>query len=314
MNEDRIDVSILMLTYYHEKYVAKALDSVLAQKTDLRYEIVVGDDASGDRTPEILREYAEKYPDIVKPVLRTENLGSCKNGLDASARTKGKYMAYLEGDDYWLDPYKMQKQYDFLEENTEYFACCGKCLIVDENGTPDYTQSPQFAENKKVFTLQDYFTTWNVPGQIGTLMRRNNLGFEYADAYEVHRNVGDKTDALIFLSQGPIYCFNEIFSAYRHVTSKDGHNHFSQHYANPYRDYDMFLYPCRLEAWGKRRLGLAPDVRLGPRRDYRFCRFVEQTVKDPSIKRLKCLGEMIAASRQPAKYSWLVLKTLIGME
>ena len=312
--QEQIDVSVLMLTYYHEKYVAQALDSVLSQQTNLRYEILVGDDASGDRTQEIIKEYAARYPEIIRPVLRSQNIGATQNGVDTSRYAKGKYMAYLEGDDFWLDPFKMQKQFDFLEANPEYIACCGKCLIVDENGIPDYTRSPQFVENKKVFTLQDYIERWNLAGQAGTVMRRRPKDGEFDDAYTSHRTVGDKTDALILLSLGNFYCSNEVLSAYRRVTSKDGHNYFSQHYANPYRNYDMFMYPCHLEAWGKKRLGLDRKVHLGPRRDYRFARFVEQTVHEPSWNRLKYLGEMIIASRQPVKYGWLLLKAVIEME
>ena len=313
MNE-AIDVSIIMLTYYHENYVAQALDSILMQKTALRYEILVGDDASGDRTPEIIREYVSKYPERIKPVLRKKNIGATQNSLDLVKRAKGRYIAYLEGDDYWLDPEKLQKQFEFLESHPDFIACCGKCLVVDKNSVPDYTQSPHFVENKLIFTLKDYLERWNLPGQVGTLMRRADLGGDYSEAFVAHRTVGDKTDALILLSKGPVYCSYEILSAYRKVTTKDGHNYFSQHYADPYRHYDMFMYPCRLEAWGKKRLGLDRNVQIGPRRDYRFCRFVEQTVKKPSGKRLKCLGEMIIASRQPAKYGWLILKTLIEME
>ena len=156
--------------------------------------------------------------------------------------------------------------------------------------------------------------TWNLASQVGSLMRRNNLGDNYFDSYSIHPIVGDKTQVLILLSHGPIYCSHEILSAYRRVTVKDGKNYFSQHYSNPYRDYDMFIYPCRLETWAKRRLGLDSKVHLGPRRDYRFCRFVEQTVHKPSLKNLSCLLQMIFVSHQPVKYFLMVFKAIIEME
>lgn len=312
-DRERIDVSIGMLTYYHEKYVAQAIESVLMQKTNLRYELLIGDDASGDRTPEIIREYAARYPDIIKPVLRTENIGANNNGLDIGARARGKYYAFLEGDDFWIDPEKLQKQFDFLEAHPEYSACCGKCLIVDENGVPDYTQAPQFTDNRKVFTLKDHLANWQLAGQAGTGMYRiYREGPDYSSAYAAHRTIGDKTSTLLQLARGPIYCSNEIVSAYRKINRKDGHNFFSQHYSNPYRDYDLFMYPCKLERWAEKNLGV--KAHLGPRRDYRFCRFVRQSVKEPSLKRAKCIAEMMAISCQPAKYAWLVLKTLIEME
>ena len=162
-----IDVSVIMLTYFHEDYIAQALDSVLSQETSLRYEILIGDDASQDRTPEIILEYAARYPDTIRPILRKENLGGTRNSWDVRHRARGRYIAFLEGDDYWLDPQKMQKQWEFLEKNPEFSGCCSKCLIVDENDQPDYTRTPQFAWSKKIFTLEDLIDSWDIPGQAG---------------------------------------------------------------------------------------------------------------------------------------------------
>ena len=117
-----VDVTVQVLTYFHENYVAQCLDSILAQETELRYEVLVGDDASGDRTPEIIREYAARYPDIIFPTLREENVGANQNGTDLIEHARGKYIAVLEGDDFWLDPHKLQKQWEFLEAHPEYSA------------------------------------------------------------------------------------------------------------------------------------------------------------------------------------------------
>jgi len=313
--QEQIDVSVIMLTYFHEDYIAQALDSVLAQETTVRYEILIGDDASQDRTPEIVREYAARYPDIIRPVLRTENLGGTRNSWDMRHRAKGKYLAFLEGDDYWLDHHKMQKQWEFLETHPEYSGCCGKCLIVDENGQPDYTRTPQFVWNKKIFTLDDLIDSWDIPGHAGTLMERNSYQGDDTIFYQAHRNVGDKTTFLFLLTMGPIYCSNEILSCYRYVNQKNKHNHFSLHYANPYRNYDMFMYPVRLETWARKNgIPLRRDQHFGKRIGYRFCRFVEETVKDPSPTRLKYLAEMVTQSHEKAKYCWYTLKTLIEME
>jgi len=313
--QEQIDVSVVMLTYFHEDYIAQALDSVLSQETTLRYEILVGDDASQDRTPEIVQEYAARYPDIIRPVLRTENLGGTRNSWDIRHRAKGKYLAFLEGDDFWLDHQKMQKQWEFLETHPEYSGCCGKCLIVDENGQPDHTRTPQFVWNKKIFTLDDLIDSWDIPGHAGTLMERNSYQGDDTIFYKAHRNVGDKTTFLFLLTMGPIYCSNEILSCYRFVNQKGKHNHFSQHYANPYRNYDMFMYPVRLETWARKNgIPLRRDQHFGKRIGYRFCRFVEETVRDPSPTRLKYLAEMVTQSHEKAKYCWYILKTLIEME
>lgn len=314
--EHQIDVSVIVLTYYHERYIRKALDSILAQKTQLRYEILIGDDASQDGTQAIIKEYAESYPDVIKPTFNAQNVGATQNSINLVQKARGRYIATLEGDDYWLDPLKMQKQWEFLESNSQYIGCCSKCTVVDENDHSDYTASPQFVWNKKNFTLDNFLATWQMPGQASTLMCRNIYAQmrpeDYSIYFTAHRNVGDKTSMLFLLSKGPIYCSNEILSCYRFIRHKGGHNYFSLHYSNPYRHYDMFMYPCRLETWARKHLGL--HAHLGPRKEVRFARFVEETVKEPSLKRFKCLAEMIACSHEPGHYLWYVLKTLIERE
>ena len=311
--QEKVDISVQVLTYYHENYIAQCLDSILAQETELRYEILVGDDASQDRTPEIIREYAARYPDIIFPTLRKENLGASRNSAELLEHARGRYLAILEGDDFWLDRHKLQKQWDFLEAHPEYSACCGKCLIVDEAGQADYTQVPHFVWNKKVFTLDDLIESWNVPGQAGTMMHRRFTQVDPA-LNHIHRNVGDKTGVLFLLSKGPIYCSGEVLSAYRRVDRSDGHNWFSIHHSNPYRNYDMFMYPCKLETWARKNMGLPRDKHFGKRSEYRFCRFVEELVRQPSWTRVKYLAEMVAGSHQPVKYGWMTLKALIEME
>lgn len=315
------DISVIVLTYYHEKYIAQALESILSQETHLTYEILVGDDASGDHTPEILQEYAARYPGIIKLVLRKKNTGANYNSMDMGRRAIGKYIAYLEGDDFWLDPHKLQKQYDFLDTHPEYSACFGKCAVSDEDGQIDYDRVCHFVLNKRVYTLDDLLDTWQIPGQASTQMYRNgHPGIEELEEkgdgilYKAHPNVGDKTGTLLLLMSGPIYCFNDVFSAYRVVDKKDGHNWFSIHHANPYRDYDMFMYPCRLESWARKNLKLPRGKHFGARNPYRFARFVEDCVREPSLERLKRLGEMVMHSHQPLRYSWLILKSLIEME
>lgn len=318
VEQNPIEISVLVLTYCHETYIAQALDSILTQKTDLRYEVLVGDDASLDQTAEIVLDYAQRYPHIIRPVLRLKNIGATRNGCDLFQRAKGRYIASLEGDDFWLDPNKLQKQWEFLETHKEYIGCCGKCLVVDEYGQPDYTRTPHFVWNKKIFTLEDMIESWNVPGQVGTRMIRNifrNMkSEEYSIIYQAHPIVGDKSTYLLLLSRAPIYCSNDVLSCYRSVDKKGENNWFSIHHANPYRNYDMFMYPCRLETWARKNLGLSRHIHFGKRSKYRFCRFVEECVRKPSWKRLRYLAEMVRYSHQPAAYCRLIVKTLIEME
>lgn len=114
-------VSINILAYNHETTIARALDSVLSQNVNFDYEIIIAEDCSTDNTKEIIMQYASKY-DCIKPIYNVENQGMKRNSIIARSNCNGKYIAYLEGDDYWVSNQKLQKQIDFLEKNNEYVA------------------------------------------------------------------------------------------------------------------------------------------------------------------------------------------------
>ena len=131
-------VSVLMITYNHEKYIAPAIESVLMQKTDFPYEIVIGEDCSTDGTREIVREYGRKYPEIVRAQLRERNVGSKENFRRIFSACQGEYIALLEGDDYWTSPRKLQVQADLLDVHPETSLCGHRSLWHYEDGAqPD---------------------------------------------------------------------------------------------------------------------------------------------------------------------------------
>lgn len=132
-------VSIVCITYNHEPYIRQCLDGFLMQKTDFPFEVLIHDDASTDRTADIIREYEVKYPHIIKPIYQTENQFSkgVKIGLTyLYPNARGKYIAECEGDDYWTDPLKLQKQVDILEENPGYVICTHRYVEIF-NGTDE---------------------------------------------------------------------------------------------------------------------------------------------------------------------------------
>ena len=134
--EQPLMVTIRCITYNHEPYIRQCLEGFVMQKTNFRFEAIVHDDASTDGTAVIIREYAEKYPEIIKPIFETENQYSKHDGSlrrIMNEHTHGKYIALCEGDDYWIDPLKLQKQVDFLELNKEYSFCCTRYKIYDED-------------------------------------------------------------------------------------------------------------------------------------------------------------------------------------
>ena len=162
-------VSVLTLAYNHAPYIRECLDGILMQKTNFAFELLIHDDASTDGTADIIREYEAKYPDIIKPIYQTENQYS--KGVKVSLtylypRAKGKYIAMCEGDDYWTDPLKLQKQVDFMEANEDIPCCFHRVDILRQNenkfekgSLPKFIKEDDICEGK-FFTNEDRLEKW----------------------------------------------------------------------------------------------------------------------------------------------------------
>jgi glycosyltransferase involved in cell wall biosynthesis len=147
-------VSVCMITYNHERFIAQAIESVLMQETDFPVELVIGEDCSTDGTRAIVVEYAQRYPERIRPFLRERNLGMIPNFVATLQACRGKYIALLEGDDYWTDPHKLQKQVQFLEGHPDYVLCHHDAMIVDEHGYV-LQDSKLPAETKRDFSQEE---------------------------------------------------------------------------------------------------------------------------------------------------------------
>lgn len=216
-------VSVIMATYNHERYIRQALDSVLNQKVNFEYEIIIGDDCSTDSTQGIISEYIDKYPKIFKAELRNKNIGAKYNGYDLMMKCTGKYVAFLEGDDYWTDENKLQKQVDFLEKNHQYIGCSHKFNVVNNDGIEYYDRDflVQFC-TKREYTLKD-FEKGLLSSHINTLVYRNIYREDSVDLSfwtEFDNMAGDVVINLILTILGRIYCMDEVMSCYRKVTDK----------------------------------------------------------------------------------------------
>ncbi len=135
--DGEVMVSVICLTYNHAKYISRCLNSLVSQITSFRYEVIVHDDASTDGTTEIVREYAEKYPDIIIPIIQSDNKYSKKVPITkcfVDRIVRGKYRALCEGDDCWIDVRKLQKQFDVMESNQNCSMCVHMTTCVDSNG------------------------------------------------------------------------------------------------------------------------------------------------------------------------------------
>lgn len=228
MDQQPIMVSVIMLCYNHERYIRQALESILSQNTSFSYEIIVHDDASTDNSAGIIREFEEKYPHILRPVYQTENQYRRKVGIRRTfvdPLLRGKYIAFCEGDDYWTDRNKLQKQVDFLEEHPEYSAVTHNCSFVDRDGNPTENIYPVYRLSRSHrFTLDRLAMDVVYPGQTATLVcRREDYIFrsqEASDAFHSIRiSTGDKKLYLKLLLEKDMYVLEDVMSAYRIVTA-----------------------------------------------------------------------------------------------
>ena len=226
MRDAGVMVSVIVLTYNHKKYIRQALDSILEQKTAFPYEILVGDDCYSDGTSEIISRYAAQYPGKLSVFIRPENVGATKNLYDLFQRAGGKYIASCEGDDYWCDPLKLQKQIDFLENHPKYSGCTHACLIVDENGKAAANQRLPWVCLKEHYTLRDFRGIY-LPGQAATLVHRNfflDTEHNYSIIHQASPMVADRTVVLILTMSGPIRRLPETMSCYRVPVNGGGEN------------------------------------------------------------------------------------------
>jgi glycosyltransferase involved in cell wall biosynthesis len=212
-------VSICCTAYNHEKYIEYALKGFLMQETNFAFEIIISDDCSTDATAEIIKKYTKKYPNIIKPILLTENQYS-KGALPIRdfilPSVSGKYIALCEGDDYWTDPNKLQLQIDFLEQNQSFIGCGHNTkflknrsltdeLFVDPN---DHKESYQFED----FIDSAYMHTTSL------VLRYNSEYKTEIDSYLKKYSNVDRNDVymlLVFSNFGPIKYFNKVMSVYR---------------------------------------------------------------------------------------------------
>ena len=223
-------LSVLFITYNHEKYIREALDSVLRQKTDFEYEIVVGEDCSTDGTRQILDEYKKKYPDRIRLLYRTANYGRpTLNVYETAVSCKGRYIATLEGDDFWTDENKLRKAVDFLESHKEYSGCANPSVLVGEDGEELADKSPlaMYTWEREDYTLGDYEAADIWPGQTASIVTRNFWKdglYDYTVIYRAHDFIDDAWILLFSLMHGPMHHFEETMSAWRYVAKNDGEN------------------------------------------------------------------------------------------
>lgn len=227
-------VSVTVATYQHANYIKECLDGILMQEVTFPYEIILGEDGSADGTQEICKEYAEKYPDKIRLFIRDRKLSQYTgedgkvtrfNGIWNRMSARGKYIAWCEGDDYWIDPLKLQKQVDFLEKNNEFGMVFSKVYTrhggasIEENEMGDDKVSfEQILCNNPVVTL--------------TVCMRKSLSDEYCQDLDYCKNeihnkkwmMGDYPMWIYIAHKAKIYCMPEVTGIYRILQESASHS------------------------------------------------------------------------------------------
>jgi glycosyltransferase involved in cell wall biosynthesis len=218
--ENNCLVSVCVQTYQHEKYIEKCLDSVLMQKTDFPFEIIVGEDESNDQTRDICIKYSETYPEKIKLHLRSRKDVISMNGkptgrfnvVENYKTVTGKYIAICEGDDYWTDPYKLQKQVNYLELNPSAVGCFHNSVTVDENNdvlNNQYfmqTETKVWNQEECLKTLKSSFSTASI------LFKSSAIKFQLDEYIKIG---SDFILDILITEHGDLHYLDENMSAYR---------------------------------------------------------------------------------------------------
>ncbi|MBP1762985.1 MAG: glycosyl transferase family 2 [Firmicutes bacterium] len=210
-----IMISICCITYNHEKYISDAIEGFLMQKTSFPFEVIIHDDASTDRTAEIIRNYEKTYPEIIKPIYQSENQHSKGGHIDTRfiyPRAKGKYIALCEGDDYWTDPFKLQKQAEHMEKNPQCSLCTHAARrIARNNKVAGYIQP---ADSDRLFTTEEVISGG------GGLFATNSMFYpkklvETLPNFYLQAAVGDYPLTIYLSLQGEVHYIAQCMSDYR---------------------------------------------------------------------------------------------------
>jgi len=215
-----IKVSVCVPTFNHKNYISRMLDGALEQKTTFPFEIVVGDDGSTDGSQEIIRSYQEQYPDIIKAFLHTENQGPFEprefagrnNVLQLLKACRGEYVAMCEGDDYWTDPYKLQKQVDFMENNPDFSICHHNMLVTYEDGSKSHRFNKE--NQAHVSTIDDILQDRWFMATASWLYRNYFLTESFAE-WHATAAAGDWALSIQLAAKGKIAYLPEVMGVYR---------------------------------------------------------------------------------------------------
>lgn len=221
-------VTVLITTYNQERYIGKAIDSVLAQKTDFPFEVYISEDCGTDGTRAILQDYAARFPDIIRLNLREQNAGISRNWYEGLCAAKGQYVCTLEGDDWWRDDHKLQKQVDFLRAHPDYLAVSHTLLLTDDAGNT-YGTLPDDPRILGRDATMELFLAGVTYSCTACLVKNifDPADRELYDYVTANRSIADFALCMLYLDKGRVFVMNEALSAYRVAGTDQNHQNYN---------------------------------------------------------------------------------------
>lgn len=210
-------VSVMCSTYNQSKYIRTCLDSLVSQKTNFKYEIIVKDDASTDGQQEIIKEYYQKYPDKIKLLLLEENHFQQGKSMIAFEKAfnmaQGKYIASCEGDDFWVDDNKLQTQVDFMEQHPDYSLCGHSAYYANEDGSLRKDRFFRLSDTSREVSIEEILTSWVMA--TNSLLYRKDARKDLLIPFKGKCINGDYALMVYLALKGRVYYFDKLMSAYR---------------------------------------------------------------------------------------------------
>lgn len=239
------EVSVVCVTYNQEKYIEQALDSFVNQVTSFPYEIIVHDDASTDGTRQIIETYAKQYPDKIIPVLQNENQYSKGKAVIREfvyPIVRGKYIAFCEGDDYWCDIHKLQRQYDFMEANPEYSACYHNTIML--NALSGKESLLNAVSNEQDLLMEDVISSTGIKCHVSAMFFRSEYKYRPKE-YDL-KKIGDFPRLLYLCKVGKVRYLPDAMSLHRvdvegSWTSKNAASNDAEKQIENYKSINSFL-------------------------------------------------------------------------
>ena len=249
-------VSVCVLTYNHERYIAQCLESVLRQETSFPFEVIVRDDASTDGTPTILEQYAKRYPATLRLILESRNTwGDLAYkplfGKVFAPVARGRYLASCEGDDYWIDDFKLQQQFDYMEAHPTCLLCSHATEIIRDDGGSSTTLL-SFGNEDRDVGCDEIMENWAQTRRDGiaslhpsSCFTRREADIAYAQNWRIDATAGDFVRVCYMTDKAPAHFFARPMSAYRYLSSQSwtsGAEDNSRVLAGHYREFIEMAY------------------------------------------------------------------------